>query len=96
MRIEIQTSDLAPFAEPSVGNVYAMRGGRAASLGHMMILFSIVPPDSCRAGMCLMIVIDKEGTPVGVTSYGKHYIENLSPIAFVEGLDDLSLVMRSL
>lgn len=35
------------------------------------------------------IVLDSGGKPVGVTTYGRHAIEERVPIATVRGLDDL-------
>ena len=44
----------------------------------------------------LMLVIDKDGNPVGVTSYGLHAIEERAPVAFVPGLDRMDLTMEPL
>ncbi len=45
---------------------------------------------------CLMLIIDRDGNPTGVTSYGLHSIEERAPIAFVRGLDEMNLVMEPL
>lgn len=57
----------------------------------MMILMAMT-----RCNMALLLVVDKEGEPVNITKYYVSYIADLTPIAFVDGLDDLTLVMRSL
>lgn len=43
-----------------------------------------------------MLTVNREGEPVGVTSYALSYIDDLSPIAFVEGIEDIDLTMRSI
>jgi len=99
MQITIETDHLSTFDEPRVGNVYPVRGARGLRDGKMMILLAITesnPRNCCSSATALMLVITKEGKPSGVTQYGLHYIQELSPIAFVDGLDDLSLIMRSL
>lgn len=98
MRINILTDNLRPFEEARVGNVYAVRGGRGAKMGHMMILIAIgvAVPYSCQGPMACMLVVNKEGEATGVTSYGMHYVEALCPIAFVEGLEDMELTMRAI
>lgn len=100
MKITIDTTATIPAEAPRVGNVYAVRGGRGSRFKHMMVLIAITePPDpkwDCRGQMCLMLVVDKEGQPVGVNQYALHYVDDLSPIAFVDGLENLDLVMRSI
>lgn len=96
MRIHIETE--TPTNEPPrVGNVYAVKGGRGMSRGHMNILIAITDAaDQFSAPMGLMLTVDKTGKPRGVTSYGMHYINDLSPIAFVDGIEEMDLTMRSL
>lgn len=97
MKIDIDTTISPPLESLLVGNVYPVRGGRGLRYGHMMVLLAITEPrdqyDSARA---LMLIVDKEGRPKGVTQYGLHYVEELSPIAFVDGLEDVHFTMRSL
>jgi hypothetical protein len=95
MKIEIQTSDFSPVEPARIGNVYAMRGGRAARDGKMMVLFAISKGEY-DGPRCLMLIINRDGEPTGVTAYGMHYIVELQPIAFVEGLEEMTLVMRSI
>ena len=97
MRIHIETDNALPSAPARVGNVYAVKGGRGMARGHMNILLAITEPgDYCRAPTALMLTVNKDGQPTGVTSYAMHYVEALSPIAFVDGIEDIDLTMRSL
>ena len=96
MKIDIQTIELGPFDPARVGNVYPIKGGRGLKQGHMQVLIAITEPREYHGASALMLVITKEGKPVGVNSYAMHYIEELCPIAFVDGLEDMTLVMRSL
>jgi hypothetical protein len=97
VKIDIQTTEVGPFEAARVGNVYPIKGGRGARYGNMQVLIAITEPrEQWQGSMGLMLVISKEGKPVGVNSYGMHYIEDLQPIAFVEGLEELTLIMRSI
>lgn len=97
MRINVEVGEYGPCEPARVGNVYPIKGGRGLRYGHMQVLIAITEPREQWQGPAgLMLVITKEGKPVGVNSYGMHYIEDLQPIAFVEGLEDMALTMRSL
>lgn len=87
--MKINVTDLPAFSQPVVGNVYAISGGYGRKAGHAMVLIAITKRESA-----LMLIIDKDGDPIGVTSYGLHAIEARAPIAFVRGLDDMSLDME--
>ncbi|MEE9569498.1 MAG: hypothetical protein V3W37_08940 [Candidatus Binatia bacterium] len=87
--MRINVSDFTSFSQPIVGNVYGISGGSGRKAGHSMVLIAITEKQSA-----LMLVIDKSGEPVGVTSYGLHAIEERAPIAFVPGLDDLTFDMQ--
>ncbi len=89
--MRIKTDNVPVFSQCVVGNVYAISGGYGRKAGHSMVLLAITGNDTC-----LMLVIDKDGNPVGVTSYGLHAIEQRCPIAFVPGLDDLEFCMEPL
>jgi hypothetical protein len=86
--MRINVADLPAFSQPVIGNVYPISGGYGRKAGHAMVLMAIT-----KAGSALMLVIDKDGEPVGVTSYGMHAIEERAPIAFVPGLDELAFDM---
>lgn len=89
--MKINVTDLPTFSQPVVGNVYAISGGYGRKAGHAMILLAVTERQSA-----LMLIIDKEGNPVGVTSYGVHAIEERAPIAFVSGLDEMVFDMEAL
>ena len=89
--MKISVTELPGFSQPVVGNVYAISGGYGRKAGHSMVLLAIT-----KQAACLMLVIDKEGDPMGVTSYGLHAIEERAPIAFVRGLEELNLAMEPL
>lgn len=97
MKINIEVGDFGPYDPARVGNVYPIKGGRGLRDGHMQVLIAITKPKENWNGPAgLLLVIDKEGNPQGVNSYGMHAVENMQPIAFVDGLDALNLTMRSL
>lgn len=97
MRIEVDFDKLPKGNELRVGNVYPVRGGRGARLGHLMILIAITSPnDSFYCPQCLFLIINKNGELTGVTNYGKHAIEERQPVGFVDGIDDIDLVVRSI
>lgn len=96
MRIDITGEVATVNEEPIAGNVYQVRGGRGASKGHMMIILAVTNPEPYDGQKVLMLIVNKKGEPVGVTSYGVHYVRELTPIAFVDGMDEISLPMRSL
>ncbi|WWT39927.1 hypothetical protein [Microcystis phage Mwe-JY08] len=89
--MKINVTDLPTFSQPIVGNVYALSGGYGRKAGHSMVLLAITAKQGA-----LMLVIDKDGEPVGVTSYSLHAIEERAPIAFVPGLADLTFNMEPL
>jgi hypothetical protein len=87
--VKINIIDLPGFSQPVVGNVYAIGGGYGRRAGHAMVLMAIT-----KNSVALMLVIDKDGEPTGVTSYGLHAIEERVPIAFVTGFDEISFQME--
>ena len=96
MRIEVTTQDGSPLGPPQVGMVYPMRGGRGGSRGHMNVLIAITEPQQFIGQYGVLISITPNGDVVGCTKYAMHYLEELTPMGFVDGLDELSLVMRPL
>jgi hypothetical protein len=96
MRIHMQADQLGPYDPPRVGNVYPVKGGRGLKNGHLQILLAITDPREYVGASGLLLVITKDGKPVGVNSYGMHYIEDLCPVAFCEGIEDLDLTIRSI
>lgn len=97
MKIDIQVGDFGPYEPARVGNVYPIKGGRGLRYGHMQILLAITEPkEQWQGPSALMLVVDKGGSPVGVNSYSLHYVNDLQPIAFVDGLESMNLTMRAL
>jgi len=76
--------------EPVVGNVYSVRGGAGARLGHMQVVVSLTDTG------CVMLTVDKEGNVVGASCYGKHYIQEKVPMAYCDGIENLSFDIRSI
>lgn len=89
--MRINTTEIPGFSQPVVGNVYPISGGYGRRAGHAMVLLAITEKQTA-----LMLVIDKEGSPVGVTSYGLHAIEERAPVAFVPGLAEMTFDMQPL
>jgi hypothetical protein len=95
MNIEMAfTGEYTP-AEVREGNVYPVRGGRGAKLGNMMILMAISKPaESWQGQMALMLIVSKDGDPVGMTQYGLHYLADKLPIAYADGVEDMTFTIR--
>jgi len=99
MKINIQTDEpLVGLAEDLVGNVYQVRGGKGARLGHLHI---IVAHYSYGEGFCaqsghVTLTVDREGNIVGGNSYASHYFLDKAPIAKCEGIEEIQLTVRSL
>lgn len=68
-------------------------------MGHMFVVVAIteLKDQFCSRGtVATYITVNKEGEIIGGGSYGADYLEDKAPIAYVEGLEDLTLPMRSL
>lgn len=88
-------SDEFSLDEVRVGNVYPVRGGRAARYAIGMVVIALSgPKDRHSDEMCHMLTISKEGEIVGATTYATHAMENRAPIGFVDGLDALDFDVR--
>lgn len=87
--MKIITREIPAFSQPVVGNVYPINGGYGRRAGNMMVLLAIT-----QENLCLLMVVNKDGDPVGVTSYGLHAIEERTPMAFVPGLENLTFFME--
>jgi hypothetical protein len=65
----------------------------------MQIVIAIrEPQENCYwdGPRAIMLVVDRNGEPVGATTYAIHYFEDKVPIAFAEGVEDINLTIRSL
>lgn len=89
--MKINVTDLPAFNQPIVGNVYAVSGGYGRKAGHAMVLLAITAKQTA-----LLLVIDNNGDPVGVTAYCISSIAERTPIAFVRGIDELTFNMEPL
>lgn len=89
--MKINVTDIPSFQQPIVGNVYAINGGYGRKAGHAMVLIAVTAKQTA-----LMLIIDNNGDPVGVTAYGLGSIAERTPIAFVRGIDDLAFNMEPL
>ena len=99
MKIEIATDVPIPASGPDmVGNVYPVRGGFGARNGHMHVIIAHYDKvqGHCRYSGYCTVTVDHEGEIVGANSYACHYFDNKVPMAKVDGLDEIALVMRSL
>ncbi len=88
MKFNITLNEFSPDAPARVGNVYHVKGGYGTRAGHMMILVAVAKDQSG-----LMLVVTKDGDPVGVSTYLLSRLEERMPIAFVPGLSDLTFDM---
>lgn len=96
MKFAINTETAHP-GEVRVGNVYPVGGGYGRRAGHMMILMAVAEPINQYQGASgLMMIVDNQGRPRGVTSYGIHALEERTAIGFVDGLEDLTFEIKSL
>lgn len=99
MHIEIDKSIPIPASGPDmVGNVYPVRGGFGARNGHMHVIIAHYDKvqGGCRYSGYCTVTVDCEGEIIGANSYATHYFDEKVPMAKVEGLESVSLVMRSL
>ena len=99
MRIEIDTNIPIPASGADmVGNVYPVRGGFGARNGHMHVIIAHYDKTQgcCHYSGYCTVTVDCDGEIVGANSYALHYFDSKVPMAKVEGLGDISLVMRSL
>lgn len=99
MKVDIQTDEpLSTLPEDMVGNVYQVRGGKGARLGHMHIIVSSYDYDDCCCGGSgfVTLTVNRDGKIVGGNSYAQHYFIEKAPIAKCDGLDEVQLIVRSL
>ncbi len=92
MRIHVELDNIPKdVSEVQIGNVYQVRGGKGSKYGYMNVIIAIT-----EERMCACLTIDKTGNIVGASNYAQHYYEEKMPIAFVDGLNDIDLTLRSL
>lgn len=99
MKVRIETDEpLVSLPEDMVGNVYQVRGGKGARLGHMHVIVAAYSyGDRWDTGQGFAtLTVDREGCIVGANSYAQHYFIEKAPIAKCDGIDEIELVVRSL
>jgi len=97
--IDIQTDFPTPATrQDMVGNVYPVRGGFGARNGHMHVIIAATEKvkGCCKYGGYTTITIDCDGDIVGGNQYAFHYFDEKVPMARVDGLEDIHLVLRSI
>lgn len=99
MKIDVQTQMPFPSGrDGAIGNVYPVRGGFGARNGHMHVIIAATEKvkGCCQYGGYTAIVVDSDGDIVGANHYAFHYFDDKVPMARVDGLEEIALVMRSL
>lgn len=99
MKIDIQTDLPMPQnPEDMVGNVYPVRGGFGARNGHVHVIISHYDKvqGCCKYSGYCTVTVDCDGEIVGANNYALHYFNNKIPMARVDGLEEVQLVMRSI
>lgn len=96
MKFDVNIGQYSPTAPVRIGNVYPVRGGRGASLGHLQVLIAMGERSLIQGPTCYFLVINREGEARGVNSYALHYVEGLVACGFVEGLENLNLEITSI
>ncbi len=99
MKIEFDPAmNLDGRYEDMIGNVYQVRGGFGARNGHMHVIIAATQKISrglSHSGYTT-VTVDCDGDIIGANHYACHYFDEKVPIAKVDGLENLSLLMRSL
>lgn len=99
MKIDVQTEmPLSATREDMIGNVYPVRGGFGARNGHMHVIIAATEKvkGCCQYGGYTTITVDCDGDIVGGNHYAFHYFDGKVPMARVDGLEDINLVLRSI
>lgn len=92
MRFAFATNEYSPALPVRIGNVYQTRGGNRASRGDFWVLVGI----SDSGETAYLLAINREGRVVGSSSYGMHVVRDWSPIAFAQGLEEMTLDVVSI
>lgn len=99
MKVSIETTEpLTSLPDDMVGNVYQVRGGVGARHGHLHIIVSSYDRcgHSCGGPGFVTLTVNREGIIVGGNSYAQHYFMEKVPIARCDGIEEISLIVRSL
>lgn len=79
-----------------IGNVYPIKGGRGVRERHLQVLIAMSEPAEYNGITCFFLVLNREGSPVNVNRYAFHYVQDLMPIGFVHGIDEVTFEITSL
>ena len=99
MKIEINTDvPMALTREDMIGNCYLVRGGFGARNGHMHIIIAATEKvKGCyQYGGYTTITVDSDGDIVGANQYAFHYFDGKIPLAKCDGIDSITLSVRSI
>ncbi len=92
MKFAFSTIEYETEAPVRIGNVYHVRGGRRASRGEYWVLVGI--SECGQTGY--LLAVNREGRVCGTSLYGMHVLREWQPIAFAQGLEDLTLEVVSI
>jgi hypothetical protein len=99
MKISIETDvPMAATREDMIGNCYPARGGFGARNGHMHIIIAATEKvKGCyQYGGYTTVTVDSDGDIVGANQYAFHYFDGKIPMARCDGIENISLIVRSL
>jgi hypothetical protein len=85
-----------PLYEAKVGNVYRSLVESRAALDLVYVVVAITPdkPDGYNPGSVCCLLIDKDGDIRDVAVFYADLFSNRTPIAFVEGIEELTFNMH--
>lgn len=92
MKFTFATNEYCTSMPVRIGNIYQTRGGNRASRGDFWVLVGI----SESGDTAYLLAISREGRIVGSSSYGMHVVRDWSPIAFANGLEDVTFDVVSI
>lgn len=92
MKFAFATNEFDDNAPPRFGNVYHIRGGRRASRGEYWAFVGM--SDCGQTGY--LLAVNRDGRVCGVSSYGMHVVRDWQPIAFAQGIEDMTFEVVSI
>lgn len=92
MRFAFSTNEFEVEAPVRIGNIYNVRGGRRASRGEYWVLVGI--SDCGQTGY--LLAVNREGRVCGTSLYGMHVLRDWTPVAFAQGLEDMTFDVVSI
>jgi hypothetical protein len=98
VKVEIQTDIPMPTTrQDMIGACFPVRGGFGARNGHMHIVIAATEKvkGCCQYGGYTTITVDSDGDIVGANQYAFHYFDGKIPFARCDGIEDMTLIVRS-